>query len=142
MPESSALSIPESPIAALGTITLLCAFVVAAYAGVAGAIGNMQHRRRLVSSAVQSLYGFCGLMGLASALLIYAFVTHDYSIKYVADHSSRAMPLEFVVAAFYGGQEGSLLYWALVLGLLSAIVVCGVGVVGAVAELAGAKLTK
>ena len=39
------------------------------YAGVAGAIGNLQHRRRLVSSSVQALYGFCGLMMLASALL-------------------------------------------------------------------------
>jgi hypothetical protein len=73
VPDSSALSIPESPIAVLGTLARLCAFAVAAYAGVAGAIGNLQHRRRLVSSAVQALYGFCALMMLASALLIYAF---------------------------------------------------------------------
>ena len=39
--------------------------------------------------------------------MIYAFVTHDFSIKYVAEHSSREMPSSLVAAAFYGGQAGS-----------------------------------
>ena len=123
MPESSALSIPESPIAALGTITLLCAFLVAAYAGVAGAIGNLQHRRRLVSSSVQALYGFCGLMALASALLIYAFVTHDYSIKYVAHYSDTTMPLAYKITSYWGGLDGSMMFWVSVLSVFSTIAV-------------------
>ncbi len=123
MSESSAFSIPESPIAALGTITILCAFVVAAYAGVAGALGTAQRRRRLVSSSVQALYGFLGLMGLASALLIYAFVTHDYSIKYVAHYSDTSMPLAYKITSYWGGLDGSMMFWVSVLAVFSAIAV-------------------
>lgn len=123
MPESSALSIPESPIAALGTLTLLGAFLVAAYALAAGVIGNAQHRRRLVSSSVQALYGFFGLMTLASALLIYAFVTHDYSIKYVAHYSDTTMPLSYKITAYWGGLDGSLMFWVFVLAGFAAVAV-------------------
>jgi cytochrome c-type biogenesis protein CcmF len=123
VPDSSALSIPSSPIAALGTITLLAAFVVAAYAGAAGLIGNVQRRRRLVTSSVFALYGFFGLMMMASALLIYAFVTHDYSIKYVQHYSDTSMPLAYKITAYWGGLDGSLMFWVSVLATFSAIAV-------------------
>ena len=42
--------------------------------------------------------------------MIFAFVTHDYSIQYVADHSSNAMPMIYTWIAFYSGNEGSLLF--------------------------------
>ena len=44
---------------------------------------------------------------LASASLIASFLTHDFAVSYVAQHSSLAMPWYFTTAAFYGGQEGS-----------------------------------
>src|SRR6185436_8907758 len=59
---------------------------------------------------------------VASLTLLVAFLTHDFSIRYVAEHSSREMPLSLVAAAFYGGQAGSLLYWAWTLSSFSAIV--------------------
>ena len=123
MPESSALSIPQSPIAALGTISLLAAFLVAAYACAAGAIGNTQRRRRLVQSSVNALYAFTAIMGLASALLIYAFVTHDYTIKYVAHYSDTSMPLAYKITAYWGGLDGSLMFWVSVLAGFSMIAV-------------------
>ena len=123
MPDSSALSIPDSPIAALGTISLLAAFLVAAYACAAGAIGNTQRRRRLVQSSVNALYAFTAIMGLASALLIYAFVTHDYTIKYVAHYSDTSMPLAYKITAYWGGLDGSLMFWVAVLSGFSAIAV-------------------
>ncbi|HEU5055471.1 MAG TPA: cytochrome c-type biogenesis CcmF C-terminal domain-containing protein [Kofleriaceae bacterium] len=123
MPESSALSIPESPIAALGTISLLAAFLVAGYAAAAGAIGNTQRRRRLVQSSVNALYAFAAIMGLASALLIYAFVTHDYTIKYVAHYSDTSMPLAYKITAYWGGLDGSLMFWVAVLAGFSAVAV-------------------
>ena len=123
MPESSALSIPDSPIAALGTISLLAAFLVAAYAVAAGAIGNTQNRRRLVQSSVNALYAFTAIMGLASALLIYAFVTHDYTIKYVAHYSDTSMPLAYKITAYWGGLDGSLMFWVAVLAGFSAVAV-------------------
>lgn len=123
MPETSALNIPHSPIAALGTITLLVAYVVAAYAATAGIIGNLQHRRKLVTSSVYALYGFFALMMLASALIIYAFVTHDYTIKYVTMYSDTTMPLYYKITAYWGGLDGSLMFWVSVLAAFAAIAV-------------------
>jgi cytochrome c-type biogenesis protein CcmF len=101
----------------------MAAFAVAAYACAAGVIGNAQRRRRLVTSSVYALYGFFGLMMLASALLIYAFVTHDYSIKYVQQYSDTSMPLAYKITAYWGGLDGSLMFWVSVLSLFSAIAV-------------------
>jgi cytochrome c-type biogenesis protein CcmF len=123
LPDSSAFSIATSPISLLGKGTLWAAFLVAAYAGAAGVIGNVQRRRRLVTSSVYALYGLFGLMMLASALLIYAFVTHDYSIKYVAHYSDTTMPLAYKITAYWGGLDGSLMFWSSVLAIFSAIAI-------------------
>ena len=56
-------------------------------------------------------------------MLIGAFVTRDYSVRYVAEHSSREMTLPLTIASFYSGQEGSLLYWATTLAIYTGIVV-------------------
>ncbi|MBK9069640.1 MAG: cytochrome c biogenesis protein CcsA [Myxococcales bacterium] len=113
----------SSPVAVVGTIVLLLAFVVAAWSAGAGIVGNIRKDRRLVISSVYGLYGFTALAALASALIIYAFVTHDYSIRYVALTSDTSMPLWYKITAFWGGLDGSLLFWVLVLGLFSAIAV-------------------
>jgi cytochrome c-type biogenesis protein CcmF len=121
VPESSAFNIPHSPIAALGSIVLLFAFVVAAYGAASGILGNAQHRRRLVTSSVYSLYAFFGLMMLASALMIYAFVTHDYTIKYVSQYSDVSMPIWYKITAYWGGLDGSLMFWVAVLSAFAAV---------------------
>jgi len=123
VPDSSVLSIPISPISLLGKGALWAAFLVAAYAGAAGVIGNAQRRRRLVTSSVYALYGFFGLMMLASALLIYAFVTHDFTIKYVAHYSDTTMPLAYKITAYWGGLDGSLMFWSSVLAVFSTIAI-------------------
>ncbi len=123
MPDNSAFNIPGSPIAFLGTITLLFSYLVAAYGAATGLIGNVQHRRRLVQSSVYALYAFCALMLLASALMIYAFVTHDYSIKYVAHYSDTSMPLWYKITAYWGGLDGSLLFWVAVLAGFAGVAV-------------------
>jgi cytochrome c-type biogenesis protein CcmF len=123
VPDSSAFNIPESPVAALGTLTLLAAFLVAAFAAAAGILGNAHERRRLVTSSVYGLYVFFALSLFASALIVYAFVTHDYTIKYVAHYSDTSMPLSYKITAFWGGLDGSLLFWVFVLSAFSAVAV-------------------
>ena len=59
-----------SPIALIGTISLLSAYAVAAWCVAAGIAGNAIKSRRLVSSAVYGLYGFAALIGLAAAMII------------------------------------------------------------------------
>ncbi|MDB4962897.1 MAG: cytochrome c assembly protein [Myxococcales bacterium] len=114
---------PFSPIALVGSISLLAAYVVGAWAIASGIAGNARKSRRLVTSSVYGLYGFTALIGLASALLIYAFVTHDFSIKYVAHTSDVSMSTWYKVTAFWGALDGSLLFWVLVLGLFSTVAI-------------------
>ncbi len=115
--------VPFSPIAIVGSISLLTAFILGAWCIAAGIAGNARKSRRLVTSSVYGLYGFTALVSLASALIIYAFVTHDYSIKYVSYTSDTSMSIWYKVTAFWGGLDGSLLFWVLVLGLFSAVAI-------------------
>ncbi len=114
---------PFSPIALVGTIALLSAYGVAAWCVAAGIAGNARKSRRLVNSSVYGLYGFAALIGLASALMIYAFVTHDFTIKYVASVSDTTMETWYKVTSFWGGLDGSLLFWVLVLSMFSTVAI-------------------
>src|SRR5678816_3901971 len=104
---------PFSLIALVGTIALLAAYAVAAWCVAAGIAGNARKSRRLMTSSVYGLYGFAALVTLASVLLIYAFVTHDFTIKYVAAVSDTTMETWYKVTAFWGGLDGSLLFCCL-----------------------------
>lgn len=105
-----------------GHIAIVAAFVVAVYAAVVAPLSVRLKMPELGASAHNAVYGVAMLMLVASATLLTAFLTNDFSIRYVAEHSSREMPLSLVAAAFYGGQAGSLLYWGTTLSIFSAIV--------------------
>jgi cytochrome c-type biogenesis protein CcmF len=57
------------------------------------------------------------LVAFAFGCLTYAFVNNDFSVAYVADHSNSALPLHYRVSGVWGGHEGSLLLWTLMLGV-------------------------
>ena len=114
---------PFSPIALVGTITLIAAYVTAAWSFAAGVAGNARKSRRLVNASVYALYGLAALVGLASSLMVYAFVTHDYAIKYVAHTSDTTMSTIYKITSFWGGLDGSLLFWVLMLALFSTIAI-------------------
>jgi cytochrome c-type biogenesis protein CcmF len=116
-------SIPSSPIAIVGTVTLLASFVLAALATAAGIVGNARQNPRLVRASVHGLHAFAALVGIASGLMIYAFITHDYAIRYVALTSDTSMSISYKITAFWGALEGSLLFWVLVLAAFSAVAV-------------------
>ncbi|MCC7367634.1 MAG: heme lyase CcmF/NrfE family subunit [Chloroflexi bacterium] len=105
-----------------GHIAIVAAFVVALYAAVVAPLSVRLKMPELGASAQHAVYGVAVLMIVASATLLTAFLTNDFSIRYVAEHSSREMPLSLVAAAFYGGQAGSLLYWGTTLSIFSAVV--------------------
>src|SRR5690606_6962904 len=63
------------------------------------------------------------LMLLASALLIYGVVTHDYSSKSVTQYSDTTMPLAYKITAYWGGLDGSPMRWVSVLATFAAIAV-------------------
>jgi len=108
--------------ASLGQICIVGAFALAIYAIVASLAGVRLRTRELVASGQNAAWAACGLVLTASITLLLAFAMHDFSLRYVWEHSSRAMPLDLVLAAFYSGQQGSLLYWAATLSIFAAIV--------------------
>lgn len=69
-------------------------------------------RRFLVGAAL--LYA-CSMF-MANASMVYALVTHDFSVKYVAQVGSRATPLVFTIVSLWSALEGSILFWGLILG--------------------------
>ena len=77
--------------ASLGSFLLLATFVVCSYAAVASVVGARRGSRRLIESGIGAFYLIAALMTVASAVMINAFLTHDFSIKYVArllEHAS------------------------------------------------------
>ncbi len=58
---------------------------------------------------------------LASAVLFYALLTHQFQYSYVARYSSRSLPLLYLISAFWAGQEGTFLFWALLVSVLGLI---------------------
>jgi cytochrome c-type biogenesis protein CcmF len=110
-------------VADLGRAALLVAFGLALYAAIAGSIAAHQGRRRLHQSARNALFGVFAATAVAALVLLNAFRTRDFSFTYVADHSSRKLPFPYSFTAFWGGQEGSLLLWLLVLTALGSAAV-------------------
>jgi cytochrome c-type biogenesis protein CcmF len=108
---------------AFGTLTLLIALVVATYAGVASLIGAQRRNRRLIESGRAGVYALAAVLGLSSVALLYAFLTHDYSIKYVHHYSDAASPLFYQITAYWGGLDGSILWWVFLLSVFSAVAV-------------------
>jgi len=104
----------------LGRAALIVCLGLAAYAVVAGSIGARTRRRRLAESAENAiLSSFVGAL-VASIVLLAALLRHDFGFTYVWQHTSRELPTPYVVSAFWGGQEGSLLLWLLTLTAFSA----------------------
>jgi cytochrome c-type biogenesis protein CcmF len=99
----------------LGRGALVLALLLLVYAAAAGAVGALRRTPRLTASARNALIGAFAATGLAAGVLVAAFVARDFSIVYVAQHSSRELPLGYTLAALWSGQEGSLVLWLLIL---------------------------
>jgi cytochrome c-type biogenesis protein CcmF len=110
-------------VADLGRAALVVSLGLAVYAAVAGAVAARQNRRRLADSARNALIACFGSTLVASAVLAIALLRHDFTFTYVADHTSRNLPAVYTLSAFWGGQEGSLLLWLLVLSGYGALAV-------------------
>src|SRR5512147_376611 len=109
--------------ASLGTFTLLAAFVVSAYAAAAAVAGARRGSRGLVDSAVGAFYLVAGLMTVGSAVIVHAFVTNDYSIKYVQHYSDSVQPFIYKLTSYWGGLDGSIMFWVFLLAIFGSVAV-------------------
>jgi cytochrome c-type biogenesis protein CcmF len=109
--------------ASLGSFLLLAAFVVCSYAAVSSVAGARRRNRRLIESGTGAFYLITALMTTASVVMVNAFVTNDFSIKYVAHTSDTVQPLFYKITAYWGSLEGSILFWVFLLSIFGALAV-------------------
>ena len=109
--------------ATLGSYTLLAAFVACAYAAAAAVAGHRRHSARLLESGIGAFYLVTALMTFASALIVRAFVIGDYSIRYVDRYSDSIQPLFYRLTSYWGGLDGSIMFWVFLLSVFGAIAV-------------------
>ena len=108
-----------------GYVALPIALVVGGYVTVASFLGGRLRAPVLVLSARYGMMTVPLLLAISTLALVYAFVTHDFSVRYVAENSSLALPQVYTWVALYAGNAGSLLFIATVYSFLTAIAVVG-----------------
>src|SRR6266498_3742811 len=109
--------------ASLGTFLLLATFVVCSYAAVVSVAGARRRSYRLIESGVGAFYLVAALMTVASAVIVNAFLTDDFSIKYVAHYSDSVQPLFYKITSYWGGLDGSIMFWVFLLAVFGSIAV-------------------
>ncbi len=106
----------------IGYYSVLTAFFLSGYSALIAFFGIRGRQGNLVASAENAAYAVFGFLTIASFVLIYALVTRDFQIEYVARYTSNGLPMTYTIAAFYAGQKGSLLLWGWLLSIFAAIV--------------------
>ena len=104
----------------IGYATGATALGLCIYGVFAVVLGIRMRRPDLVRSARAAAYANFGLLLVANTAMVYALVTHDFSIDYVAQVGSRDTPLFFTIISLWSSLEGSILFWGLVLAAYSA----------------------
>ncbi len=109
--------------AALGTLIILTAFVLAAAAFAASIAGAKRRDTRLTNAGVALFHTVTALTLVVSAIIIHAFVIGDFRIKYVQHYSDAAQPLFYKLTSYWGGLDGSLLFWVALLASFGSVAV-------------------
>ena len=104
--------------AVIGSFALLLALVCSAYCAVAGTVALVSKRDLAVpmaETARRAGIATFALVLLAALILVVAAFENDFSIAYIFHHSNRELPVPYKFATLWSGQEGSLLFWSLLL---------------------------
>ncbi|MDY6920456.1 MAG: heme lyase CcmF/NrfE family subunit [Pseudomonadota bacterium] len=99
----------------IGNFAIVMAMVLALVQAVVPLAGATLGNARWMAVARPGAYGQFGFLLLAFVILAYCFVSNDFTVAYVANNSNTLLPLGYKISAVWGGHEGSLLLWALVL---------------------------
>jgi len=100
---------------AIGNLALYLALATSLYAIAASSYGALARRKEFVASGEHAAYATWGLVTIATIVMVNALMTNDFTIKYVAAYTSTTLPTRFRFTALWGGMEGSLLFWTLIL---------------------------
>jgi cytochrome c-type biogenesis protein CcmF len=105
----------------LGQFALWTALLVGVWAAVVGFSGRWHGRPELALTVTRAAYALFAVLLVAAASLWQGLITHDFNIEYVYSYTSRNLPGYYIVSAFWAGQKGSLLFWAIVLSMFAAL---------------------
>ena len=107
----------------IGSLAILLAFCFAVYAFIGSLVGKWAKRPFLGISAQRAVYCVWALLTCAAGVLLYSLIKGDFRMAYVWATSNHTMQMQYKVAAWWGGQEGSLLLWSWLLSTYAAIIV-------------------
>jgi cytochrome c-type biogenesis protein CcmF len=107
----------------IGYYAMLAAMALVFYSIPATIAGIHRNNQNLIQSGKNSLIIMFLMIVVAYLALSYAFATNDFSVRFVAMHSSTDLPFFYKLTAVWGGMEGSLLLWQLILGFFTAVVI-------------------
>ncbi len=102
----------------LGSFVLLLALALSGYSFLAGLLALTKRQpgsERLGETARRAGIASFGAVFLAALVLVVSAFRNDFSIAYIFHHSNRDLPLPYKFAVLWSGQEGSLLFWSLLL---------------------------
>ena len=109
--------LPQIIIPEIGNFALVVALALALIQGILPIVGAFRGNAVLMNVARPLAFGHFLLVSIAFACLLQAFISNDFSVLYVAQHSNSQLPIQYRIAALWGGHEGSLLLWVFLLGL-------------------------
>ncbi|MEW6563179.1 MAG: heme lyase CcmF/NrfE family subunit [Pseudomonadota bacterium] len=99
----------------IGNFALIVALGLALLQGMLPIIGAARGDAVLMGLARPAAVGHFVFVAIAIGCLGQAFVGNDFSVLYVAQHSNSQLPVQYRIAALWGGHEGSLLLWTFIL---------------------------
>lgn len=105
------LIVPE-----LGQLAMILALCFAIVQATVPLLGAWRGDKLWMSLAQPAAWGQFAFLLFAFGCLTYAFMTDDFSVRYVASNSNSALPWYYKFSAVWGAHEGSLLLWAMILG--------------------------
>lgn len=109
--------IPQMIIPEIGNFALIVALFLALLQGALPIFGAARGNSMLMGATRPLAFGQFVFVSLAFACLLQSFISNDFSVLYVAQHSNSQLPIEYRIAALWGGHEGSLLLWTFMLTL-------------------------
>jgi cytochrome c-type biogenesis protein CcmF len=109
----------------LGQLALAIALCLALVQGTVPLVGAALGRADWMALARPAAAGHFVFVVMAFAALVYAFLSDDFSVLFVAQHSNSALPLFYKATAAWGGHEGSMLLWITVLAVWTMAVAAG-----------------
>src|SRR6186713_3202346 len=109
--------------ASLGYYLLLAAFLSGTYAAAISVAGARRRSQRLIDSGTGAFYLTMAIMLAATSVIVHAFVTGNYAIKYVQRYSDSTQSLAFKLTSYWGGLDGSIMFWVSLLAIFGSVAV-------------------